>query len=81
MEWNHLSNFGTVHHEEQFREFMLNLGQWFRRRCLKDFLSGDLVVLAVWWSRTIYAILEEGIMGNTRVKLYGIWTSCSEDVV
>ena len=27
------------------------------------------------WSRTIYAILKEGIMGNIHVKLYGIWTS------
>ena len=23
---------------------------------------------SVWWSRTIYAILKEGIIGNTRVK-------------
>ena len=35
----------------------------------------------VWWSRTIYAILKEGIMGNIHVKLYGIWTCGSEDVV
>ena len=35
----------------------------------------------VCWSITIYAILKEGIMGNTHVKLYGIWTSGSEDVV
>ena len=31
----------------------------------------------VWCSRTIYAILKDGIMGNIHVKLYGIWTSCS----
>ena len=81
VEWNHLWNFGRLHHEEQFCEFMLNLGQWFRRRCcLKDLIwSSDSP--PVWWSRTIYAILKEGIMGNTRVKLYGIWISCSEDVV
>ena len=30
------------------------------------------------WSRTIYAILKEGIMGNIHVKLYEIWTSDSE---
>ena len=26
------------------------------------------------WSKTIYAILKEGIMGNVPVKLYEIWT-------
>ena len=35
----------------------------------------------VCWSRTIYAILKEGIMGIIHVKLYGIWTSGSEDVI
>ena len=31
---------------EQFCKFILNLGQWFRRRCLlKDFLSGALATL------------------------------------
>ena len=34
-----------VHHEEQFCEIIMNLGQWFRRCCLKDFLSGAVVVL------------------------------------
>ena len=31
--------------EEQFCEFILNLGQWFRRCRLKDFLSGALAAL------------------------------------
>ena len=31
----------------------------------------------VQWSRTIYALLKEGIMGNILVKLYEIWTSGS----
>ena len=32
--------------EEQFREIILNLGQWFRRRCrLEDFLIGALAAL------------------------------------
>ena len=31
----------------------------------------------VQWSKTIYAILEEGIMGNIHEKLYEIWTSGS----
>ena len=35
-----------MHHEEQFCEIILNLGQWFRRSCrLKDFSSGALAVL------------------------------------
>ena len=34
--------------------------------------SGHLLVQ---WSKTIYAILKEGIMGNIHVKLYEIWTS------
>ena len=35
-----------VHHEEQFCEIVLNLGQWFKRRCrLKDFLSRALTDL------------------------------------
>ena len=38
------SNFGRGHYEEQFCEFILNLGQWFRCR-LKDFLSGALASL------------------------------------
>ena len=40
---NHLCNIGRRYHEEHFCEIILNLGQWFRRRCLlKDFLSGAL---------------------------------------
>ena len=35
--------FGRVHHEEQFCEIILS--QWFRKCCLKDFLSGALAVL------------------------------------
>ena len=31
----------------------------------------------VQWSKTIYAILKESIMGNIHVKLYEIWTSGS----
>ena len=33
------------------------------------------------WSRTIYATLKEGMMGDTHMKLYEIWMSVSEDVV
>ena len=45
-EQNFLCYFRRGHHEEQVREFISNLGQWFRRRCcLKDFLSGALATL------------------------------------
>ena len=35
-------NFKRGHHEEQFCEIILNLDKWFRRCCLKDFLSRAL---------------------------------------
>ena len=35
----------------------------------------------VQWSKTIYAILKEGIIGNIHVKLYWIWNSGSGDAV
>ena len=38
-------NFGREYYEEQFCEIILNLGQWYRRCCLKDFLSGALEAL------------------------------------
>ena len=45
-ECNHLCNFVREYPEGQFCEIILNLGQWFRRRCgLKDFLSGALAAL------------------------------------
>ena len=45
-ERNHLCNFGRGNQEEQFCEIILNLGHWFRRRCLlKDLLSGALATL------------------------------------
>ena len=44
-EWNHLCNFGKGHYEEHFCEIILNLGQWFRRCRLKDFLSEALAAL------------------------------------
>ena len=73
MEQNHLCNFGRQHYEEQFHEFISNLGQWFRRICrLKDFLFGTLAALVFSGESTICAILKEGIMGNIHVKLYEI---------
>ena len=60
-EQNPFCNFGRG----QLCEVILNLGQWFgRRSCLKDFSSRALAAPPVYWSRTIYAILVEGIEGN-----------------
>ena len=44
-ERNHLCNFCSEYYEEQYCEIILNWGQWFRRRCLKDFLYGALAAL------------------------------------
>ena len=41
-EQNHLCIFGGGYYEEQFCEFISNLGQWFRSCRLKYFLSGGL---------------------------------------
>ena len=49
---------------------------------LKIFLIWRSGNPSVQWSKTIYAILKEGIIGNSLVKLYEIRTSGSgEDVV
>ena len=43
-ERNHSCKFGRGYYEEQYCEIILNLGQWFRKRCrLKDLFSGALV--------------------------------------
>ena len=47
VERNQLCNFGRRYCEEQFCEIILNLGQWFRRCHLKDFLSGALAALLI----------------------------------
>ena len=41
----HLCKFDGENHEELFCEIILNLDQWFRRCCLKDFLSRALAAL------------------------------------
>ena len=42
VELNHLCNFERGHHREHSREVILNLDQWFRRRCClnKKFTDG-----------------------------------------
>ena len=78
MERYYLSNFNRGYPEEQFSEIILNLGQWFMRRChFKRFLTWSSGGPPVQWNGTIYAILKEGIMGNIYVKLHEIRTSGS----
>ena len=71
VEW--FVNFCRWYYEEYFCEIILNLGQWLRRRHLKItsifFSSGGHFVR---WSRTICAILVEGIMGNIHVNSYNL---------
>ena len=62
-EQNYLCNFGRGYYEVQFCKFILNLDQWFRRRCiLKIFLFWSSGGPFVQRSGTICAILVEGIM-------------------
>ena len=74
---NHLCNFGRRYLEEQFCEIILNLGQWIWRRCCLKIIIWSSGSHTIGWSRTIYAFLKEGIMGNIHVKLYEIRTSGS----
>ena len=60
-DWNHLCNFGRGYYEEQFCEIILNFDPWFT--CLlKVFLIWSSDGPFVQWSRTICAILAEGII-------------------
>ena len=77
-ELNHLYNFCRWSQEEQFCEIILNLDQWFRRRCvLKIFLIWSSACPFVQQSGTIGAILVEGIMKNNPVNLFRILASGS----
>ena len=61
VEQNHLCNFDKIHHEEQFCEIILNLGQWLR--CpLKIFLILTSGCPFIQWSGTICVILVYGII-------------------
>ena len=70
VERNHLCNFGRGYQEEHF-EF----GPVVQEMSFKKFLIWSSGSPPVRWSRTICAILKEGIMVNIHVKLYNIWTS------
>ena len=91
---NYLCNFGRRYHEKQFCDIILNLDQWFRRKCrLKVFLIWISGSPFVQQSVTSCAILVEGMMGNNSVKLFEgsvvqeilfkifiIWGSCGPPV-
>ena len=78
VDWNHLCIIGRRHHEEQPCEIILNLDQWFRRKCL--FLIWSYGSPFVQRSVTNCAILAEGIKRNNSVKLFWTWVSCYGDV-
>ena len=68
-EHNHLCNFGKEYYEEQFCEIILNLDQWFRRKCLlKIFLIWSSGGPFVQLGGTICEIWVEGIKRNNSVK-------------
>ena len=68
---SHFCNFGKRYHEGQFCDVTLYLDQWFRRRCsLKLFLIKSSGSPFVQQSRTVCAILVEGIIRNNSVKLF-----------
>ena len=70
-ERNHLCNIERRHDEVQFCEIILNLNQWFRRKCpLKVFLIWSFGSHFVQRSMTICAILVEGIQRNNSVKKF-----------
>ena len=79
-ECNYLCNFGREYQQEQFCEFILNLGQWFRRCLFNDFLSGALAT-RLYSGAEPFMQFKEGTMGNIGVNLYENRTSASGDAV
>ena len=78
VEQNHLCNFRRGHHGANSCEVIWHLDKWYSRRCLFiTFLIWSSSCPLVQSSKTIYAILKEGIIGLIHVKLYEIWTSGS----
>ena len=58
MERNYLRNFGRRHHKEQFCKIILNLDQWYRRRCrVKIFL--------IWSSGSSFCSMEQNHLLET----------------
>ena len=71
VERNHLCNFGRGYYVKQFCDIILNLDQCLRSKCcLKIYLISSSGSPFVQQSRTICAILVEGVMRNNSVKLF-----------
>ena len=72
-EQNHLCNFGRGYQEEPFCEIILNLDQRGKEEMsFKRFLIWSSDSPPIRWSKTICAVLKEGIMANIHVKLFKI---------
>ena len=69
-ELNHWCNFSRGYQEEQLCEIILNLDQWVRRYRLKIFLVWSSGGAFVQQSRTICAILAEGIKRNNSMIFF-----------
>ena len=70
--WNSRSDVAGLTHTKQLLNLLciIYLDQWFWRRCLNILLIYSSGGSFVWRSRTICAILVEGIMGNIPMKLF-----------
>ena len=68
-EENHLCNFGRGHYEEHFCEIILNLDQWFRKKCcLKAFVIYSSGGPFVQQNGTSCVVLDKGIMRYISMK-------------
>ena len=77
-----MCDFGRGYQEGQFCENYFEFESVVQEEMsFKRFLIWSSGYPPVQWSKTIYAILKEGIMGNIHVKLCEIRTSGSRDVV
>ena len=68
-EENHLCNFGRGHYEEHFCEVILNLDQWFRKKCCKTFDIYSSGGSFVQHNGTLCSFGQGHIMRNISVKL------------
>ena len=67
---NHLCNYDSGHYAEHLSEIILNLEQWFKRKCsLKIFLIYSPGGPFVQQSRTVCAVFNKGFVRNNSVKL------------
>ena len=71
-EWNLLCNIGRGYYEEPFCEIVLNLGQWFRKCCFKDFLSRALAALLFGGAEPFMQFWKRASQENIHVKLFEI---------